>query len=1163
MARQITYANDSSVSALDRLTGIDSVDRSTKNFTIEAIAQLFASTGLADVSKLAFFYDYNASTSASSRGQAYYGFIPGLEDTPVGINSIVINRFDSLGKDFEPLRVLSTGSHIKLTAVGNAADTNYGLYEINGIPQISGSTITITVKHLASSGTLPNDEISIALLASSVTGQGVAVTDGTAEPTQEANNGDIYFQILPNGDRHDVFLWLYKDNAWVNEANISGIQGEQGIQGFQGVGIVQNSTANGDNTTPGLPTTFVVSLSNPNPNGPQGGTLSFTVPAGAMGLPGDNIDGSLLNFSEDTPGTISVTYDGEGVGNFPAPTDGTSVTGLVEENTPAAGQTTVTITSDGTPMSFVVQDGANGDTIAIARNTADNGITVTSSGGDSEDVLDGADGTNVTAVAQSDGSVVISQDGTPITNGTINQLTATDVGNGVRIDQNGTAVATIINGSNGLNGTGFKDFTFVGNSATPEVFAVGVTFVDANGVETIMDLGDITNGTDGTPGVQGTVTFRFYRDELFAATAPVNFDLPITDTGNFTIPAGWTFGGVPTTYDSTIDNLWIAEYEWNPANGGVTPTLIPILLTGPQGTPGTGSGTSDVDGIVITPAGNLAVDEGGTALVTNQIEVVQGGSTNNDKLVSQGYVDTQDALDVKLTPGANQIITQELGTVLDVRGSFDLEDNAGGKSFDFSGTSGDIHIEDNGDIKLYFDKSSGKVFYDDTNTGTLSTATVNELATQGDISSHGTSNVDDVVIDAGRIKIDEGGTPTGTGIELATGTADNDKITTQGYVDDNSGDVNRTPAQLKTAYESNANTNAFEDLEKSKLAGIENNATADQTDAEIKTAYENNANTNAFTDDDESKLDGIQAGAQVNPTALSAFMNDEGFIDLSDVPVRSIDFQRTAVEDVQILSDGTLRMHLATRGLAGFTYGFLPVAAQTVGSLTSFDITLTNVSTGFDAVITDIEDLTGFTFSPNPIPADGVQTITVTPPSGAAVGTYTLRPTVQSTEQSTGVEADHTNIHVTFQVQAAVVPPVQSDYFYFGFTNNAASPTSADDDIAVAQIADETAALDAGGFPAVSNVTREQFASGGIEVIGDTTANPFGSDDFVSFIAVPTTEVVTTGGVVTTPLFHDLTLNPMGEVFIFDYMNTVEIGTTDYTVFKQVIDSNARFRINF
>ncbi|WVQ00116.1 tail fiber protein [Synechococcus phage MA10] len=49
-----------------------------------------------------------------------------------------------------------------------------------------------------------------------------------------------------------------------------------------------------------------------------------------------------------------------------------------------------------------------------------------------------------------------------------------------------------------------------------------------------------------------------------------------------------------------------------------------------------------------------------------------------------------------------------------------------------------------------------------------------------------------------------------------------------------------------------------------KLAGIEAGATGDQTDAEIKTAYENNADTNAFTDAEKAKLAGIASGAQVN-----------------------------------------------------------------------------------------------------------------------------------------------------------------------------------------------------------------------------------------------------------------------------------------------------------
>ena len=51
-----------------------------------------------------------------------------------------------------------------------------------------------------------------------------------------------------------------------------------------------------------------------------------------------------------------------------------------------------------------------------------------------------------------------------------------------------------------------------------------------------------------------------------------------------------------------------------------------------------------------------------------------------------------------------------------------------------------------------------------------------------------------------------------------------------------------------------------------KLDGIEAGATADQTSAEIKTAYENNADTNAFTDADHTKLDGIESSADVTDT---------------------------------------------------------------------------------------------------------------------------------------------------------------------------------------------------------------------------------------------------------------------------------------------------------
>lgn len=76
--------------------------------------------------------------------------------------------------------------------------------------------------------------------------------------------------------------------------------------------------------------------------------------------------------------------------------------------------------------------------------------------------------------------------------------------------------------------------------------------------------------------------------------------------------------------------------------------------------------------------------------------------------------------------------------------------------------------------------------------------------------------------------------------------------------------ADQTGAEIKAAYEGEADTNAFTDAEQTKLAGVEAGATADQTGAEIKAAYEAEADTNAFTDAEQTKLAGIAAGAEVN-----------------------------------------------------------------------------------------------------------------------------------------------------------------------------------------------------------------------------------------------------------------------------------------------------------
>ena len=103
----------------------------------------------------------------------------------------------------------------------------------------------------------------------------------------------------------------------------------------------------------------------------------------------------------------------------------------------------------------------------------------------------------------------------------------------------------------------------------------------------------------------------------------------------------------------------------------------------------------------------------------------------------------------------------------------------------------------------------------------------------------------------------------------------------------------------------------------SKLDGIESGATADQTAAQIKTAYESNANTNAVTDADESKLDGIEASADVtdttNVTAAGALMDSE----------------LTSIASVKAMNQGVATTDSPT--FAGVT---APITGNVTGNLT-------------------------------------------------------------------------------------------------------------------------------------------------------------------------------------------------------------------------------------
>ena len=99
--------------------------------------------------------------------------------------------------------------------------------------------------------------------------------------------------------------------------------------------------------------------------------------------------------------------------------------------------------------------------------------------------------------------------------------------------------------------------------------------------------------------------------------------------------------------------------------------------------------------------------------------------------------------------------------------------------------------------------------------------------------------------------------------------------------------ADQTASEIKTAYESNSDTNEFSDAEQSKLAAVEASATADQTNAEIVAAVEAGTDSNTFTDADHSKLNAIEASADVTDATN---VNTAGAVMVSDSSTSGIGF---------------------------------------------------------------------------------------------------------------------------------------------------------------------------------------------------------------------------------------------------------------------------------
>lgn len=135
-----------------------------------------------------------------------------------------------------------------------------------------------------------------------------------------------------------------------------------------------------------------------------------------------------------------------------------------------------------------------------------------------------------------------------------------------------------------------------------------------------------------------------------------------------------------------------------------------------------------------------------------------------------------------------------------------------------------------------------------------------------------------------------------------------------------------------------------------KLDGIEAGATADQTGAEIKSAYEAEADTNAFTDAEKTKLAGIEASADVTDAAnveplVDAHINTSTATTGQYLSWNGADYAWATVD---------LSTTLSTSG------GTLTGALNGTSASFSADVSALNFNTTSDANLkTNVETLTG------------------------------------------------------------------------------------------------------------------------------------------------------------------------------------------------------------
>ena len=133
--------------------------------------------------------------------------------------------------------------------------------------------------------------------------------------------------------------------------------------------------------------------------------------------------------------------------------------------------------------------------------------------------------------------------------------------------------------------------------------------------------------------------------------------------------------------------------------------------------------------------------------------------------------------------------------------------------------------------------------------------------------------------------------------------------------------ADQTAAEIRTLVESATDSNVFTDADHTKLNGIEASATADQTAAEIRTLVESATDSNVFTDADHTKLNGIEASATADQTdaeiraAVEAASDSNVFTDADHTKLNGIEASADVTDATNVDAAGAImNSDLDTKG---------------------------------------------------------------------------------------------------------------------------------------------------------------------------------------------------------------------------------------------------------